>query len=269
MKDKFRIFLKGYEKPIAGVIIFIVIAFVILFVHNLKINQNSVEAMEARSGEAFIKEEVREGKEELQVLETLEVNKIEEAVTKDKEVKIEDVEEDKLEDKLEDETKVKSEDKIDDEIEVKSEDEAEKTTNTLKSIENPETESERIIASTPTKEVKYNPISEGWKVAKSAKGDISKAQKADLDVMIESWKEGILTDQGLRDKIISYLEEQKIEYLEVSVTSKGYALYQEVPEVDLKNGGNLYSFVGTYSTGKQNPDKTNKTVCYNWSAFVF
>ena len=78
-----------------------------------------------------------------------------------------------------------------------------------------------------------------------------------------------LSDAELKDKIISYLEEQKIDYIEVSVTSKGYALFDEVPEIDLRDGGNLYSFVGTYSTGKQNPDGTNKTVCYNWSAFVF
>ena len=57
--------------------------------------------------------------------------------------------------------------------------------------------------------------------------------------------------------------------MEVSVTSKGYALFDKVPEIDLRDGGNLYSYVGTYSTGKQNPDGTNKTVCYNWSAFVF
>ena len=87
--------------------------------------------------------------------------------------------------------------------------------------------------------------------------------------MIQSWKSGALSDAELKDKIISYLEEQKIDYMEVSVTSKGYALFDEVPEIDLRDGGNLYSYVGTYSTGKQNPDGTNKTVCYNWSAFVF
>lgn len=126
-----------------------------------------------------------------------------------------------------------------------------------------------VVTKTPTVEEKYVPISEGWKVAKSVKGNITSAQKAKLDSLIEIWKYGNLTDTELKNKIINYLKEQKIDYKEVSVTSKGYALYDEVPEIDLRDGGNLYSFVGTYSTGKQNPDGTNKTVCYNWSAFVF
>ncbi|MEG1716523.1 MAG: hypothetical protein RR275_06920 [Lachnospiraceae bacterium] len=122
---------------------------------------------------------------------------------------------------------------------------------------------------TPVQENKYVPISEGWKASETAKGDITVAQKADIDSMIESWKSGTMTDAELKEKIVAYLEEQGIEYMEVSITSKGYALYDALPEVDLRDGGNLYSFVGTYSTGKQNPDGTNKTVCYNWSAFVF
>lgn len=125
------------------------------------------------------------------------------------------------------------------------------------------------VTKTPTTEAKYVPISEGWKVAKSVKGNITSAQKGKLDSLIEIWKSGNLTDTELKEKIINYLEEQKIDYNEVSVTSKGYTLYDEIPEIDLRDGGNLYSFVGTYSTGKQNPDATNKTVCYNWSAFVF
>ena len=122
---------------------------------------------------------------------------------------------------------------------------------------------------TPVQENKYVPISEGWKASETAKGDITSAQKADIDSMIESWKSGTMTDAELKEKIVAYLDEHGIEYMEVSVTSKGYALYDLLPEVDLRDGGNLYSFVGTYSTGKQNPDGTNKTVCYNWSALVF
>lgn len=125
------------------------------------------------------------------------------------------------------------------------------------------------VTITPVQENKYVPISVGWKASETAKGDITVAQKADIDSMIESWKSGTMTDAELKEKIVAYLDVQGIEYMEVSVTSKGYALYDVLPEVDLRDGGNLYSFVGTYSTGKQNPDGTNKTACYNWSAFVF
>lgn len=115
----------------------------------------------------------------------------------------------------------------------------------------------------------YVPISEGWKDSKSAKGDITEVQKLKLDKFIESWKKGDITDSDLKDTIMKYLNEQGIEYKEVSVSSKGHTLYDEVPEVNLSDGGNLYSFVGIYSTGKQNPNGTEKTVCYNWTAFVF
>lgn len=115
----------------------------------------------------------------------------------------------------------------------------------------------------------YVPISKGWKESKTVKGDITSVQKTKLDGLIESWKKGDMSDSDLKNNITKYLDEQGIDYKEVSVTSKGYTLYDKIPEVDLRDGGNLYSFVGIYSTGKQNPNGTHKTVCYNWSAFVF
>lgn len=126
-----------------------------------------------------------------------------------------------------------------------------------------------VKAKSKKAKVKYVPISKGWKSSKSVKGNITSSQKADLDSMIKSWKKGKLSDSELKAKIESYLSEQNIDYMEVSVTSKAYALYNKIPAIGLKNGSNLYSFFGTYSTGKKNPDGTNKTVCYNWSAYVF
>ena len=70
---------------------------------------------------------------------------------------------------------------------------------------------------TPVQENKYVPISEGWKASETAKGDITVAQKADIDSMIESWKSGTMTDAELKEKIVAYLVEQGIEYMEVSI----------------------------------------------------
>lgn len=125
------------------------------------------------------------------------------------------------------------------------------------------------VTPVPMAEEKYVPISEGWKASESAKGDITSEQKEKLDGMIEGWKDGTVTDLDLKEQVENYLNEQGISYVEVSVTSQGYALYDTIPSIELKDGGNLYSFVGIYCTGKQNPDGTNKTVCYNWSAFIF
>jgi outer membrane biosynthesis protein TonB len=138
-----------------------------------------------------------------------------------------------------------------------------------------EPKTEREVSQSPKQkeaekeEKSYVPVSEGWKAAKSVKGDITFAQKAALDAMVEVWRSGSLSDSELKTKIMEYLEEQKITCTEVSVTSQGYALYSQVPEIELSDGGNYYSFVGTYSTGKQNPDGTEKTIFYNWSVFVF
>ncbi|MDR0925350.1 MAG: hypothetical protein LBN31_13485 [Hungatella sp.] len=138
-----------------------------------------------------------------------------------------------------------------------------------------EPKAKKEVSQTPNQKVveeakeNYVPISEGWKDTKSAKGEITSAQKAALDAMVEIWKSGSLSDSELKANIMEYLEEQKITCTEVSVTSQGYALYDQVPKIELSDGGNYYSFVGTYSTGKQNPDGTDKTIFYNWSVFVF
>lgn len=129
------------------------------------------------------------------------------------------------------------------------------------------TDSEQIQSA--KKQDDYIPISEGWKSSKTVKGDITEVQKLKLDGFIENWKNGDITDSDLKDTIMKYLGEQGIEYKEVSVTSKGNTLYDEIPEVNVSDGGNLYSFICIYSTGKQNPKGTNKTVCYNWKVFVF
>lgn len=115
----------------------------------------------------------------------------------------------------------------------------------------------------------YTPISDGWKVSKSVKGDITSEQKSAIDTMVEKWKNGGCTDEGLKAELENYLIQQGVKYVEVSVTSQGYSLTDKIPEVQLENGGNLYSFMGIYSTGEQNPQGTGKTVCYHWSVFIF
>ena len=263
MKEKLEKFLKVYWKPIAGVMILVVIASGILIFHNMESKETPVDIAVEASSEDVIQDE------ESQVTEVLEVEETKESIyekSEDETKKITDTV--KPTSKVEDTTK--ENETTTKKTEAKSE-EKDTTVNTdvVKPSTKPDSNTETTVTETPTTVAKYVPISEGWKATDSAKGDISSAQKADLDALIETWRAGSLTDTELKEKIISYLNEQKIDYMEVSVTSKGYALFDEVPVIDLRDGGNLYSFVGCYSTGKQNPDGTNKTVCYNWSAFVF
>ncbi|WP_313181479.1 hypothetical protein [Lacrimispora sp.] len=265
MKEKMKIFLRKHWKPLIGVFTLVVLAAGILIVSNLKLNRNLVEtsADTERDGITIEEEvkptEVTVAEETPQVEDTKEPTKESTESTKENtnvtatptvEAKNTETEKPSVTKKAE----TKSEEEI---------------TSVVMPTEKPANQSEPDTTVAPIQETKYVPISEGWKAEASAKGDITSAQRADLDSMIQTWKSGDLTDAELKDKIISYLNEKKIDYMEVSVTSKGYALFDEVPEIDLKDGGNLYSYVGTYSTGKQNPDGTNKTVCYNWSAFVF
>lgn len=263
MKEKFKKFLKVYWKPVAGVMTLVVIASGILIFHNMEAKEPPVDIDLDASSEDVIQDEdsqvtevpgVEETKESISEKSEEETKKI--ADTVEPTLKVEDT-------TKENEAKTKK-------TEAKSE-EKDTTVNTdvVEPTTKPDSNTETSVTETPTTAAKYVPISEGWKATASAKGEITSAQKADLDALIETWKSGNFTDTELKEKIISYLEEQKIDYIEVSVTSKGYALYDEVPVIDLRDGGNLYSYVGCYSTGKQNPDGTNKTVCYNWSAFVF
>lgn len=256
MKEKMKRCLRKHWKPFIGMFTIVVLAAGILIVSNLKSNQNLVETSADTERDGItIEEEVK----------TTEVPLVEEMlqVEDTKEQTKESTESSKENTSVTETPTVEAKNS---ETETKSEDE---TTSVVKPTEKPASQAEPTATVAPTTKTKYVPISEGWKAEASAKGDITSAQKADIDSMIQTWKSGALSDAELKDKIISYLEEQKIDYMEVSVTSKGYALFDEVPEIDLRDGGNLYSYVGTYSTGKQNPDGTNKTVCYNWSAFVF
>ena len=125
-----------------------------------------------------------------------------------------------------------------------------------------------VVAKTKSK--KYVPISKGLKTSKSTKDKtVSKKQKAALDKMVKKWKAKKYTDASLKTAIENYLLDQKVSFREVNVTSKGKALYAKIPKAEIEEGGNPYSFFGTYCTGKKNPGGTNKTVCYNWSVFVF
>lgn len=265
MKEKIKRFLRKRWKLLIGVFTIAMLAAGILIVSNLKSNRNLVETSvdterdgitceeEVKPTEVPIVEEtpqVEDTKEK--VKESAEIAKENTSVTAKPTVEVKNSETEKP--------------SVTKKAETKSEEEI---TSVVKPTEKPANQSEPETTVAPIQETKYVPISEGWKAEASAKGDITSAQKADLDSLIQTWKSGVLTDAELKEKIINYLEEQKIDYMEVSVTSKGYALFDEVPEIDLRDGGNLYSYVGTYSTGKQNPDGTNKTVCYNWSAFVF
>ncbi|MDD3206584.1 MAG: hypothetical protein PHS74_12755 [Lachnospiraceae bacterium] len=263
MKEKLEKFLKVYWKSIAGVMTLVVIATGILIFYNLEAKENPVDIAVDTSNEDIIQGE------ESQVTEIPKVEEIEESISKTPEDDIKKTT-DTVEPTLKAEDTTKENVSTTKNTEINSEEKG-TTVNTdlVKPSEKPDSNPETTVTETPTSAAKYVPISEGWKATDSAKGDITSAQKADLDALIETWRAGSLTDTELKEKIISYLGEQKIDYMEVSVTSKGYALFDEVPVIDLRDGGNLYSFVGCYSTGKQNPDGTNKTVCYNWSAFVF
>ena len=265
MKEKMKKFLRKHWKPLIGVFSIVALAIGILIVSNLASKQNMLQTSTETGGNRITSEEEVKMTEVPLVEEMPQVEDTKEQTKESTESSEENtsVTETPTVEGKNSETEKPS---VTKKAETKSED---KTTSEVKAAEKPASQEEPIATVAPTTETKYVPISEGWKAEASAKGDITSAQKADIDSMIQYWKSGALSDVELKDKIISYLEEQKIDYMEVSVTSKGYALFDEVPEIDLRDGGNLYSFVGTYSTGKQNPDGTNKTVCYNWSAFVF
>ena len=249
MKEKIKRFMKNHWKPIVGAITLVVLTSGVLIIPNLNSKQDPMETADATGNNEIISDVEGTKETETELLETTEeslahvapaVETINSSPETPNEIK-------------NTETKPKGE-----EIKV-----------TVKEAEKPASQPATATPAVPTTEVKYVPISEGWKAEASAKGNIILEQKAYLDSLIPIWKSGAITDEELRGKIIAFLNEQMIEYLEVDITSKGYSLCDKVPVIDLRDGGNLYSYVGTYSTGKQNPDGTNLTEFYNWSVFVF
>jgi hypothetical protein len=259
MKETLKKFWKNHWKPVISVLVFSSLVVGILIYSNLDSKDNSVMVVADTDTIDTHITEVPELTDETTVTVAEETTAAENTINEVTEVAS------AIESKPTEKQEVENKDttKINDEVSNEKE-------TTKKKSEEPEANSTtEPTAVTPLQENKYVPISEGWKASETAKGDITSIQKADLDSMIESWKSRAISDVELKEKIVTYLEEQGIDYMEVSVTSKGYALYDVLPVIDLRDGGNLYSFVGTYSTGKQNPDGTNKTVCYNWSAFVF
>lgn len=258
MKETLKKFLKNHWKPVISVLVLTVLVVGIVVYNNWDSKNNPVEVV---ADTDMISVNISE---EPQITEEITSAVVEKSTAKENATK----EVTEAASVIESKSTVKTEVEDKNNIKTNNEDSNEKET-TERQSEEPEATATTIPTVNPVQENKYVPISEGWKASETAKGDITSAQKADIDSMIESWKSGTMTDAELKEKIVAYLDEQGIEYMEVSVTSKGYALFDEVPEIDLREGGNLYSYVGTYSTGKQNPDGTNKTVCYNWSAFVF
>ena len=259
MKEPLKKFLKNHWKPVISVLVLSSLVVAILIYSNLDSIDNPVKVVADTdtidtqiTKEPEIKEETTSNVAEESTATENTTNEVTEAAYA-------------VESKPTEKPEVENKDTTKNNDEISNE----KETTDEKSEEQEAKLTTEPTTVTPVQENKYIPISEGWKASETAKGDITSIQKADLDCMIESWKSGAISDAELKEKIVTYLEEQGIDYMEVSVTSKGYALYDALPEVDLRDGGNLYSFVGTYSTGKQNPDGTNKTVCYNWSAFVF
>lgn len=258
MKETLKKFLKNHWKPVISVLVLTVLVVGIVVYNNWDSKNNPVEVV---ADTDMISVNISE---EPQITEEITSAVVEKSTAKENATK----EVTEATSVIESKSTVKMEVEDKNNIKPNNEDSNEKET-TEKQPEEPEATATTIPTVNPVQENKYVPISEGWKASETAKGDITGAQKADIDCMIESWKSETMSDTELKEKIVAYLDEQGIEYMEVSVTSKGYALYDALPEVDLRDGGNLYSFVGTYSTGNQNPDGTNKTVCYNWSAFVF
>jgi len=207
MKEKIKRFLRKNWKPLIGVFTLVVLAAGILILSNLKSKQNMVETSfdiekdgitseeEVKPTEVPLIEEmpqVEDTKEPTK--ESTESSKENTSVTATPTVEAKNSETEKPS------------------VTKKAETKSEKETTSVekpteKPTEKPASQAEPTATVAPTTETKYVPISEGWKAEASAKGDITSAQKADLDSMIQTWKSGAITDAELKDKIISYLDE--------------------------------------------------------------
>ena len=157
MKEKIKAFCKGYWKLVIGVTALVVIMTGILTITDLGTKKNLMDTVaEVENGEML-------SEEDSQLVEGLRVEE-----TSNPE-----------------ETKSPEETRNPGVMRSKKTNLEEDSLQVVKPTEKATTQSEPTATEVPITEAKYVPISEGWKAETSAKGDITFAQKEDLDSMID------------------------------------------------------------------------------------
>jgi hypothetical protein len=114
-----------------------------------------------------------------------------------------------------------------------------------------------------------------WLFYQSVGGDAHTEEKAYLDVLVNRWTKGELTDDELGEQMTDYLVRKEVAISTMGVQSEALCVfpsardlpdYTEMLESAKRSGNGIYHFIGVYTNGEY--DDSDRLICYFWEAGV-
>jgi hypothetical protein len=111
-----------------------------------------------------------------------------------------------------------------------------------------------------------------WLFYESVGGDdCEEEEKAYLDLLVNRWTSGKLTDDELSEQMTEYLVKKGAAISTIGVQSQMLCLFpsaQELPDYTqmLAGESGTYDFIGVYTNGEY--DEEGRLLCYYWEAGV-
>jgi hypothetical protein len=135
-------------------------------------------------------------------------------------------------------------------------------------------ETEAVPEETTEMEVKSTgAILPQWLFYQSVGSDALGDEKTYLDVLINRWTKGELSDDELSGQLTDYLEKKGISISTMGVQSEALCVFpsaKELPDytrmLEESNENGLYDFIGVYTNGEY--DKEGRLICFYWEAGV-
>jgi hypothetical protein len=112
-----------------------------------------------------------------------------------------------------------------------------------------------------------------WIFYQSVGSNLPEEEKTYLDVLVNRWTKGKLTDDELGTQMTDYLEKRQVRISTMGVQSEALCVFPSVEELPdytqmltNSNKSGLYDFIGVYTNGEY--DEEGRLICYYWEAGV-
>lgn len=112
-----------------------------------------------------------------------------------------------------------------------------------------------------------------WLFYRSVGNDSLGEEKAYLDVLINRWTKGKLSDDELSEQLTEYLSKREFSISTMGVQSEALCVFpsaKELPDytgmLEESSEKALYDFIGVYTNGEY--DEEGRLICFYWEAGV-
>jgi hypothetical protein len=112
-----------------------------------------------------------------------------------------------------------------------------------------------------------------WLFYQSVGSDALGDEKTYIDVIVNRWTKGKLSDDELSVQLTEYLEKKGLSISTMGVQSEALCVFQSAKELpdytrmlEESNENVLYDFIGVYTNGEY--DKEGRLICFYWEAGV-